>query len=146
MKINITQLPTDEAGYINVNTMSHSIYNLDGVCEDAECTEIVAEVLDYVHAYKLLEVLKHWVSKLRHGGKIILGGTDILEVARLVVNGTMPISEANKAFYGEADLGCYIKSGVFNCGEMCTLLKELGLVVDKKRVNGTKFVVEAHRE
>jgi len=146
MKVNITQFPTTLEGYVNVNTTEHSITNLNGVCQDAECTEIIAQVLDYVHAHKLVPTLKGWVSKLRHGGVLVIGGTDILEVSRGVVNGTINIADANRAFFGAVDMGSYIKSSAFNCAEICTILKEIGLVVDKKRINGNEFVVEAHRD
>ena len=96
MKINITLGGSGyKSGYVNVdptlkrmgeevvlekanngqtNVIKADIRNLDEITLENECVEIVAEdILDYLQLGESRKVLAHWISKLRHGGKIVVG-------------------------------------------------------------------------
>ncbi len=122
------------------------IRNIDSVVDNGECEEINASrILDHIHGSQLYSVIQHWVSKLAHGGKIILGGKDILEVSKLVVTGSIGNSDSNKVFYGVNNSSLGLQRGMYECNEIVSILSELGLHIDKKRINGLDFIVEAHR-
>lgn len=140
-------------GYTVVDPMGgdgkHSIdfRNLDSICDVSECEEIRApHILGHIHGSELMGTLNNWISKLRHGGKIIVGGYDIFECSKAVILGQMSVSDANKMFYNTKDSPWNVNFGMYECNEIVGILQEFGLKVDKKRVNGSFFVVEAHRE
>ena len=118
--------------------------NLDNVVDAGECEVINAKVLDHIHGSELFAVIKHWASKLAHGGSIVLGGRDILEVSKKVVAGSTN-SDSNKMFYGVNNSATGISKGMYEANEIAGILVELGLKLDKKRINGIDFIVEAHR-
>lgn len=121
--------------------------NLDQVAHPSECDEILADkILDYIHGSELYGVVEHWVSKLAHGGKIILGGRDVVSVAKLIVTGALNNADSNKMLYGLERSAWGVSYGMYECSEIVGILSELGLVIDKKRINGVEFIVEAHRE
>ncbi len=121
--------------------------NLDSVCDTSECTEINApDILNFIHGSDLMNTLQNWVMKLRHGGKIIIGGSDLFECCKSVVLGQISVSDANLVFYNKRDSAWSTHFGMYECNEIVGLLSELGLKIDKKRINGNCFVVEAHRE
>jgi hypothetical protein len=116
------------------------------VCDDAECVELLAdEILDYIHGSKLSETLNNWVRKLRHGGKIIIGGTDINTLARTIYSGKLSVIDSNKTLFGYGNNPWAIKMACYSCRDISAILQEMGLKVNKKRIAGIKFVVEAER-
>jgi hypothetical protein len=119
--------------------------NLDSIVDNGECEVINAKVLNHIHGSEIYSVIKHWVSKLAHGGSIILGGSDLLEVSKAVVTGQMSNAESNKLFYGESNSAWGITKGMYEANEIAGILLEQGLVIDKKRIVKIDFIVEAHR-
>ena len=118
--------------------------SIDAICETAQATEILApNVLDYIHGSELLGALQHMASKLRHGRRMIVGGNDLREISRQLFVEEMSLADANVILYGKEF--SQSRHGVFSLFEVCKLLQETGLVLDKKRINGTYFVVEAYR-
>ena len=123
MKINITLGGSGyKSGYVNVdptlkrmgeevvlenanngqtNVIKADIRNLDEITLENECVEIVAEdILDYLQLGESRKVLAHWISKLRHGGKIVVGGTDILEVCRMFYKKAIDTDSLNVLMHG----------------------------------------------
>jgi hypothetical protein len=119
--------------------------NLDNVADNGECEVINAKVLDHIHGSELYAVISHWVSKLAHGGSIMLGGRDLFEVSKRVITGESSNSDCNKMFYGVNNSATGISKGMYEANEIAGILVELGLEIDKKRINGIDFIVEAHR-
>jgi hypothetical protein len=119
--------------------------SLDSVVDAGECEVINAKVLDHIHGSELYSTIQHWVSKLAHGGSIVLGGRDLLEVSKTVINGGSSNSDCNKMFYGVNNSAAGISKGMYEANEIAGILMELGLKLDKKRINGIDFIVEAHR-
>jgi len=156
MKIYLTINNQPLNGYVTVDpTCSQpsadciisDIKQIDHICSDSECEEILApEVVDYIGAKELVSTITHWKSKLRHGGKLILGGTDIMEVARQVMMGRISVPDANTVLYGTQETLWSIKSGCYSMNDVVGLVKEMGLRITNKRVDGTNFIVEAIRD
>jgi hypothetical protein len=120
--------------------------NLDTVCQQAECTELLADnILDYIHGSKLLATLQNWTGKLRHGGKLIIGGTDLTTLSRSLYHGKIPVSEGNKILFGWGDNPWATKMGCYSCFDIASILEEMGYTVVRKRLSGIKFIVEAQR-
>lgn len=152
MKIFISVGSAHMNGYLNIdpiggdNKTSMDFRNLDPVCDTAECTEICApDILDYIHISEIMNVLTNWISKLRHGGTIIVGGTDFYEAASGLVSGQLDTVEFNKIVYGVHPLHPIIKSGMFTRHDIESILREHGLKIIHKRVESRKFIVEAKR-
>lgn len=150
MRLNIAVTGEFRNGYVNVSPCGNGDVqcdhrNLDGVVEDCEATEIFApHVLDQLHITELRGVLEHYVKKLRIGGKLVVGGTDVFELAKSYVLGNISIADFNACLFGGNDSltqqhGQYTPMDVFN------LLKSFGLEVTKNRANGRSFVVEGVR-
>lgn len=119
--------------------------NLDTVVDDGECEVINAKVLNHIHGSEVYAVIQHWANKLAHGGVIVLGGSDILEVSKMVITGQLSNSDSNKLIYGLNNSSWGIMKGMYEANEIAGILTELGLKIDKKRINGLDFIVEAHR-
>lgn len=120
--------------------------NLDFVCEPAACTFFLADdILDYIHGSKLIETIKNWTSKLRHGATIVVGGTDVGMLSKLIYSGKISVVDANKILFGQGDNPWAIKQGCYSCYDISSILEEEGLNVTKKRLSGMRYIVEANR-
>lgn len=124
--------------YIHLSLLNGFHKNIVG---DAECTEILADdLIDYIPLEKMGEILGWIRSKMRHGCKLILGGTDIYEVSRAFSSYYIGLNDLNKLLYAQN------KSAVLTLPALVELVQQLGLKIISKRVNGYKMVVIAERE
>ena len=120
-----------------------NLLNLDAVAQPNECTEILADnILDYIPTNNMYDVLKHYASKLRHNGKLIISGTDIVLVAKDIVTQRLNLVEANKIIYGDRT---EVKSGMISMFDIIPLIESIGLKVMKKSYNDYIFTLEAVR-
>ena len=77
------------------------ISNIDKYVDDSELEELVAiDVIDYMSIKEAPQVIENWVRKIRIGGKIILGGSDLLEICKSFSEHKIDISEANSLIHG----------------------------------------------
>jgi hypothetical protein len=157
MKIRLAVNEKPLVGYVNVDPAPQEVLqgqtveirdikDLTGVCEPSECTEIRAEdVLDYIPFEQLGGVLTGWTYALRHGGKLVIGGTDAMSVSRAYLSGDVNTKQYNELIHGAGYHPWAMKSGQVNMSELSEILERLGLQVIKKRFNGFKMTVEAVR-
>ena len=168
MKINITLGGTGyKAGYVNIdptlkrlgediilenasddqtNVIKADVRNLDDVSLDNECLEVVAEdILDYLQINEARSVLSHWISKLRHGGKIIVGGTDIAEVCRMFYKRAIDLESLNEVLHGSFQESWSVKLSHTTMESLASFLESQGIKVTKKRIEGFKMIVEGER-
>lgn len=119
--------------------------NLNSFCQDAECTEIYStDVINYIPYSDIELYISHLVSKMRKGCKIVLGGTDAMEVCKMCLRQDFNILEYNKIVYGEdkkRPTCCHMTLNVLS-----KLLQSNGLKIMKKRLDGLQMIVEAIRE
>lgn len=153
MKIFITIGSQPLNGYINIDPSggdgkkSMDFRSLDDISEPAQCTEICApEILDYIHHSEIMPVLQNWVSKLRHGGTIIVGGTDCYEVAKGIVSCQLDTVVFNKALFGLSPQFPFIKLGMYTRHDIESILRNFGLKIIHKRINNRTYTVEAKRD
>lgn len=144
MKINISIQPED-IGYHNISPINGD-NPFDLQINDNECTEIIADnILDYIPHSQLIPVLTHYVSKMRHGGKIILGGTDLIESMKVLLS-DMNIEESNSRLFGNQKHIWDFKKGGYTCDIIAKCLQSLGLRIILKRIENCRFIVEAKRD
>lgn len=146
MKINITNIPRSIDDYINIcSEQGHNIHNLQSI-ESASCKEILAlDVVDYISAKHIFKVLENWVSKLRHGGKITIGGTDYIELMRAIEMGEINTAEINIIMYGNQESTWQFKIGMYTLPDIVDSLRQLGLKIIKQRLSQFRFEIEAER-
>ena len=114
--------------------------NLDKICDNNECTDIIAgELINYIPVDKVFAVLSHVCMKLRHLGRITVGGTDSRMLALGIVNGGLDPAEANKVIYAEGH------KSILPMNDMALLLSKIGLVVLSREFNGVNYLITAER-
>lgn len=156
MKLNLVLEKTQEiSGYINVNPFtleendsvkSCSLYDLSPLVAECEATEILAiNVLDYLDIHKVKSTLDHWISRLRHGGKIVIGGTDMYAVCKSFTNYNIDINEVNSLLHGEQTGPHLIKRVNLTVHGLAKHMSQQGLNILRKQLNGFNMVVEAVR-
>ena len=144
MKIHVSIGGVSVGGYLEVNPKNGgNIVSLP--CPDGGADEILAEyVCDYLPRIQLSAVMSHYVKKLKPKGRLIIGGTELKELAKAVVLGD-DFESFNKIIFGSFESVWDIKSGATSVIEIVDILKQLGLTIVGKKLNGYKFIVEAIR-
>ena len=147
MKINLKLGGKDKNGYLNIDGLKGmELRNLDEYVDDAECIEVLAEdILDYLQINEARSVLAHWISKLRHGGKLIVGGTDIAEVCRMFYKRAIDLESLNEILHGNFQEAWSVKLSHTTMEELASFLESQGIKVTKKRIEGFKMIVEGER-
>jgi hypothetical protein len=117
--------------------------NLDEVCQPNEAFEIYCPtILDFIPFAEHTNFINHLLSKLRHGGKLVIGGTDIVSVSLALFTKTLSTEQVNSLLYG--DRVGETKRGM-TCLEQVRSIVSQHLVI-QKLIPGMNFVVEAIRE
>jgi hypothetical protein len=123
------------------------IFNLDKYVDNSEANEILAyDVIDYIPLDRHEEVIENWVGKIRIGGRIVIGGTDLFEVCKSFSQYKIGSSEANELIHGSQEKPYLIKKLTHTALGMSEHLKnKFNLKIKKKRISGYKMIVEAER-
>jgi hypothetical protein len=168
MRVSITVGATQfKNGYLNIDPISEEggelvgtryhqdnfdgsikadVRNLDDVVMDSECVEIIAEnVLDYLVFDEARSAIAHWVKKLRHGGRIVIYGTEPYEVCKQLIQRTIDIEQFNHLIHGEFTQPWDVKLSHMSMSDLQNELESHGVKILKKRVNGFSMVVEGER-
>lgn len=156
MKINLL-LNGDgiRSGYLNLDPLADpndsmktqgDICNLDEYVDDAEADEIIAtDIIDFLPTNDLESVLSHWLSKLRHGGSIVVGGVDIREVARGLLNQRLTLNQANMLLYGGQQSPHDYRKTTLTLQKLLEIFQQLGFKVIQKRQENYFYQVKAER-
>lgn len=158
MKLNLVWNTGIECGadYLNINPFTITetnnikrgdVKNLDNWVDSGEATElIVIDVIDYLDKKDVVPVIQHWITKLAHGGKIIIGGVDLYEASRAFTRYNIDIIKMNELVHGSDDKLYMLKKTNFTILGLCDLLKTCGLKIIKRNLEDNyRFVVEATR-
>ena len=158
MKVNITVGSSGHInGYLNIDPITGSddqegdavkcdVRNLDGLVMDSQCHEIIAEnVLDYLTVTDATAALSNWTKKLRHKGRIIVGGTDAYEASKQFSQGVISLSQYNYIVHGSMGSPWEVKLSHNTVSSLESSLKFLGIKILKKRINGLNMVIEGER-
>lgn len=96
----------------------------------------IGDVLDYTADRS--QALSFFLSKLRSGGRIIITGSDLLEIVRNLFNRNINMEQAQSILFGGRLSMSY---GL----EMKDTLKKMGLKIITARFNGTSYYIMAER-
>ena len=141
MKINLILDGHPLSGYKNIDPHGYEdetktvgdLENLHDIVEDAEATEILAlDIIDFLPLNSVEPAISHWVSKLRHGGKIAIGSYQKI----------LGLAEANEVIHGTQERP---RISHLTIDTLIEILEKQGLQVIKKRVNKFDMTVEAQR-
>tara|TARA_R110000824_G_scaffold226663_2_gene414426 strand:+ start:140 stop:631 length:492 start_codon:yes stop_codon:yes gene_type:complete len=143
--ININPFAEDADGE---RIIRDDITNLDKHVDDAELQELVAlDVIDYIPITKIDSVLENWSRKIRVGGKIIIGGIDLMECCKSLSDYSIDIVTANSLIHGEQTKPYLVKRLNFTAVALAEYLEEaFNFTIIKKRLNNYRMIVEAKRE
>jgi hypothetical protein len=114
VKLNITLGGPVLNNYINIDPLPRQPQQdliqaepdkLDHLVDNNECSQIIAEgVLDFYPLGARYQVITHWLSKLSHGGTLVLTCRDIHDLSRQIHRGEISgTSDINNALYGAAN-------------------------------------------
>jgi len=152
MKINLLYGTPAMSGYLNVDHLGISkdayhgnIRELTEFVDDAEATEIIAiDVINFFNKNEILSIIDHWVSKLRHEGRIIIGAIDSHSVCKDFCEYSLTISDINSMLYGEEEP--YIRKNAITMVSLAHYLEtNHKLKILKKQSIEYKILVEAER-
>jgi 2-succinyl-5-enolpyruvyl-6-hydroxy-3-cyclohexene-1-carboxylate synthase len=155
-KINLLiDSPNVKDGYVNIDPftqdgnqakISGAVSKLDHTVDNGEASEIIAEdVIDYLGPDYVDKAINNWLSKLQHGGIIVIGGTDIRVVCKSYFLRQLNTVEVNNLLYGEQKNVQQYKKSCLTIHEVCELLKSLGLKIILKRHDGFRYLIKAKR-
>jgi hypothetical protein len=114
--------------------------------DNAECDELIAtDILDFLPASQIDDVLNHWVSKIRHGGTITVGGLDLREVSHGVVKHSLNIDDANLLIYGAQQAAWQHRRSATTLQNVLAVLTSKGLKPIKKRVESYFYSITMER-
>lgn len=143
------------SGFVNVDPLASpdeadkvraDVCNLDAVAEDAEVDELVAtDVIDYLPARQLDDIVDNWIRKIRHGGTIVVGGVDVREVARGVVNQELDLESANRLLYGFQDAPWEYRKAALTVQKLIDVFASRGFKILHKRLENYYYQVKAER-
>ena len=90
-------------------------------------------------------VLKHWVKKIRHKGKIVVTSVDTHQVCKSFLDKEIDIDQFNKIVHGTFQAPWDVRLSHSSLEELAEFLTSLGLIVTKKRISGIRAILEATR-
>tara|TARA_B100000131_G_C17907355_1_gene528934 strand:+ start:305 stop:724 length:420 start_codon:yes stop_codon:yes gene_type:complete len=138
MKVHVVNKNEESiTGYQRVE-ISGGIADFQG-CSDNECTSILMTTsLDSVDLNGVQKLLHQARQKMRIGGSLVVGGTDIRLLSRAVVSGSLDTQQANEVLYS--------KSSCSDVNTVVDLLRSLGLSVISTKVAGIHYEIESVRK
>ena len=154
MKVNLIINGHSLSGHVNIDPygfgdsskVAGDVFDIGHAVQDSEATEILAhDIINFTEYSKIDSVILNWVSKLRHGGVIVIGGKDLWHVSKCYSQRLINTEEFNKAVFGNQEHKKDYRQSHVTMTEVVSKLESLGLKVLKKRVNGYEMVVEAVR-
>ena len=107
-------------------------------CSGNECTNIlINNCLDSVDFGGVEELLQSARKKLRIGGALVVGGTDIRLLSRAVISGSIDTGKANEILYS--------KRSCSDVNRVLDILRSLDLTIVSTKVSGIHYEIESTR-
>lgn len=143
------------SGYLNIdplakdsekNKINGDISNLDFVCDNGEVEEILAyNILEYFHFFRIDQILNNWLSKLKVGGKLILGILDIEEISRLYYLNRISMDKFNNLIFGEQKKDWDTKKCGLTVYNLTEVLTNKGYKILRSEINEYEGFVSCER-
>jgi hypothetical protein len=151
MKLNIGCGDNVRHGYLNVDSdarnLPKDVYaqgnkgNIDWLCEDSSCDEIVSSeaIRLFNHDYLRKAVIPNWCKKLKQNGAMKLSFSDGYSFARLLAQNKISTEQYNNIIFGSGE---GFKSTI--CEQLIiSILLENEMSIVSKKYDGLLFYVEA---
>jgi hypothetical protein len=137
MKIQVAKMSGDIIeGYNHIVVSDNHINYMD--ISDNECIEILAnDVLDSFTDDKIQDCIVSLVSKLRLGGKLVIGGKDLRLFCKSVLNGLVSRGEASSVLQNTNSMP--------SLKEITPIIERTGLKILSTQLSGIHFEVVAQR-
>ena len=117
---------------------SLTFFGLEDV-SDNEAQEIFAnDILDSIPLEMTQRLISHLVSKLRVGGKLVVGGTEFRVFLRVCLNQGIPEQQAIETIRAN--------NSMTNLKHLCELLSSMDLEVETRNINGVHCEVRCVRK
>lgn len=140
MKLYVNGAVEAPTGYVATGFVK----NVDAFAENGQCDEVVSpDMLNYIHFSTAEDFIVHLAKKVKHGGLLVLGGKDPIEVSKMLVRGDFNFIEYNRIMYGDANARPLANTMTINA--VVNTLTLNGFKIMKKRLDGYTFTVEAKR-
>jgi hypothetical protein len=105
---------------------------------DNECTFVLAnDTLDQLDYNSAKGFVLEARQKLRLGGTLVVGGTDIRLLARNIINDSIGVEDANQIMFN--------KKSCLDINTVTDLVSSVGLQIISTRISGVHYEVEARR-
>jgi len=137
MKIHVIKEGADTIGGYTKVTVANEAIDLNGV-SDNECEFIMAnQILNEFSPDKIGSCLQVLIKKLRMGGTLVIGGTELRMFCINVTNGLVTPREA-----GQVISEC---RSMTDSLDVINILRQFGLTVVTTQVNGIHYEITARR-
>ena len=137
MKIHIVREGQETIENYKKVTVSNNSVDLSDI-SDNECTFILAgDTLDNFSLENIPLFIQNLTKKVRMGGSLVIGGTDIRLFAKSVINGMTPENEAS-------NMGGLVQSMSIIANTL-DIIKSLGMQIESTQINGFHYEVTAKR-
>lgn len=113
---------------------------LDAHVDRAGCEQLLArDVIDFFDPSLVDNLITHWVSKLRHGGMLVVGGIDLLEVCNAFSALYINRESATTLLFGNN------RRASMTLRDLTELMSNKGLKIIVNRADGFKYTVIGQR-
>ena len=138
MKIQITTSNQEHiAGYREVSIKDGKIDFQE--ISDNECTYILANnILDVFPAQQAKPCILELVKKLRLGGTLVVGGTDLRIFSLNVINGMLQPNEASDIISSVSSMS--------DAGTIADIIREMNLAIINTQIGGVHYEISAERK
>ena len=107
--------------------------------QNASLKEIfLGDFLCFVDQKDIVATTDLVISKMRYGANIIITGSDVLEISRMIMNRNIPLNTARDLLYSE-------KKSCYTYLEIISLLESKGLKILRKILTGLSYSIVAER-
>ncbi len=130
-----------------INVIRSDITNLDNHVDDSELKELRSvDAINYIGLDKVESAINNWCQKIRLGGKIVIGGIDLMEVCKSFSEYKADLTEVNTFLHGSQDKPYLIRKSSFTAIGLSEYLEsKFNFTIIKKRVNSYRMIIEARR-
>lgn len=101
------------------------IKDLSWIVDNGELEELICmNVLEYIEYNNIGPVIANWVSKIKVGGKFILGFCDAFETARLFNIGSINIQDYNVLIHGKQNPPYLLKKSSHRADQLVDFIEK----------------------
>lgn len=125
------------AGYREISIKDGKI-NFQEI-SDNECTYILANnILDVFPVQNATQCVAELVKKLRLGGTLVVGGTDLRIFSLNVINGMLQPDEASNIISSVSSMS--------DAGTVSNIIREMNLTIVSTQISGVHYEISAERK